>query len=126
MCVTLCHVKKQLYFNHIDCNPWYCEFAGNPRGRCADCRYRQGALCGLTRLPLPEAGGCCHWNVELTGGALKVTRSMIEMLEPGANEAITDVLDGYDVPYRENEGGDVRVESGELGLPDVYGLGTDE
>jgi len=82
-------------------------------------------LCGLTRAPLSQAGGCCHWNVELATRPQKVTLAMIEMLGPGSNETIRDVLDGFDVPYWVDED-DIWIEPDELSLPaTTYGLGEE-
>jgi len=83
-------------------------------------------LCGLTRVPLPQAGGCCHWNVELATGPQKVTLAMLEMLGTGSNETVVNVLDGFDVPYWIDEDG-IWIEPDELSLPaTTYGLGEDE
>jgi len=126
MCVTLCHRHRgRLYFNHEDCADYGCPLAEEAGRTCDGCRHRQGAYCGLTREPLP-AGGCCHHNVELISGPQRITRAMIEMLLPGANENVCDVLDGFDVPYQVDADGAVWIDPDEVpGLPVVYGLGTE-
>jgi len=130
MCITWCHQRQILYWNHDNCHPFDCPKANEKHGRCENCRHRlegeDRLLCSLTRAPLPQAGGCCHYNVKLIAGPQKVTLAVVEMLGPGSNETVRDVLDGFDVAHQIDGQGDVWVDSDELGLPDIYGRGADE
>lgn len=83
-------------------------------------------MCALTQAPLPTAGGCCHWNVDLVSGPQMVTLDMVTMLGVGANETVADVLDGFEVAYEVDETGLVWVDPDDLSVPgSVYGQGTD-
>jgi len=124
MCVSLCHRRKLLYFNHEDCHPAQCAFT-QPTGSCADCRHRQGALCGLTRAALPTDGGCCHFNVTLIADeVLLVTRTTLALLGVRERERIETALEAYDV-YYEVTGDGVSVPIVDLAIPDIYGRGTE-
>ena len=123
MCITYCHRRSILYWNHEDCAA-QCELARGPHGGCADCRHRQGALCGLTRAPLPGTG-CCHWNVVLVGGPQVVTPAMLELLGMADGETAADALARWDAPYQVDGSRQVVVDPGRLGIPAVYGVGTE-
>ena len=115
-----------LFFNHDDCLPQFCPLARGPHHPCQTCRHRQGNLCGLTRAPLPETGGCCHWNVDLVNDPQVVTLDMVTILGVGANETVAEVLDGFEVVYEVDEAGRVWVDPDDLSMPgSVYGRGTD-
>ena len=124
MCVTFCHRCEILFFNHEDCPPQLCPVGANIPGTCTTCRHRQGGLCGLTRAPLPEAGGCCHQNVAIVSGEQPVTMAMCTLLGAGSNETVVEVLAGLDAPFTVAPDGQVLVDPAALGLPDTYGLGT--
>jgi hypothetical protein len=128
MCITWCHQRQILYWNHDNCHPVDCPMVNAKHGQCEDCRHRlevEGRVsCGLTRAELPEQGGCCHWNVAVTQGPQKVTRDTLVLLavSPSGPELVLNV---EDVPHRSGENEDVFVDPDELGLPYTYGLGTD-
>ena len=125
MCVTYCHRRGVLYWNHEDCTSLTCHLAEGPHGRCEDCRHRQEALCRLTNGPLPDSGGCCHCNVDLVQGRQVVTPAMLELPGVGEEENMVDVLNSLEAPYRVDETGRVVVDPDELGLPFTYGRGTE-
>ena len=125
MCVSLCHKRQMLYFNHEDCLPVQCPFTV-PMGRCTDCRHRRGDLCGLTRAALPAASGCCHFNVALyAGDTLPATPETIALLGQRPGESIETTLDAYDVYYEVSGTGVVSVPIDDLAIPDIYGQGTE-
>lgn len=125
MCVTWCHRLGLLYFNHFDCDRRECRFAGVEGEDCAGCRHCRGSICGLTGAAHPW-GGCCHYNIERATGPQRVTAATVRLLYPGANELPGAVLDGFDLPYRIDEAGEVWFDpAGAPGLPLVYGLGTE-
>lgn len=125
MCVTFCHRCSVLYFNHDDCSPQLCPVGATISGSCADCRHRQGDLCGLTRALLPAAGGCCHYSVTLVTEPQIVTSAMCDLLGMGANETVADLLLGLDAPFETDADGQIWIDPNKLGLPETYGLGTD-
>jgi len=126
VCITWCHRRLALFYNHEDCLPQFCAFVGGPHHPCQTCRHRQGNLCGLTRAPLPETGGCCHHNVEPISGRQPITLDMLVMLGVGANETVAEILDGFEVVYEVDEAGRVWVDPDDLSTPSsVYGRGTD-
>lgn len=125
MCVTWCHRTARLYWNHEDCPSSLCQFALIVQGKCADCRYNKNGQCGLTRAALPSVGGCCHCNVELAQGPQPVTPATMTLLWTETN-SLTRLLDTLDTPYTVDAAGQLWVDPDELGLPAVYGQGTDE
>ena len=128
MCVAFCHRQRALYWNHEDCSFEFCPFiVEEPRG-CYSCQYRQpeGNICGLTRAPLPAVKGCCHWNVELVTGRQWVTPEMLIPLGIVGPEPAVDILAGLEAPYEVDAAGRVWVDPGHLGLPETYGVGTNE
>jgi len=124
MCVTFCHRNLILFFNHEDCPPQLCPVGATVPGTCDDCYHRQGDLCGLTRAPLPDGGGCCHRNVTLVTDRQVVTPVMCALLGRGANETVVDLLAGLDAPCHVDDVGRAWVDPDALGLPDIYGRGT--
>lgn len=125
MCLTWCHKRNLLFWNHESCPVSLCGFAGQPGGDCAGCRHRRDdGRCALTHQPLPD-GGCCHRNITLTPGPQPVTAEMLDLLWPAAGEPVTAVLDRLAAPYTVDNGA-VWVDPDDLGLPAVYGVGTDE
>jgi hypothetical protein len=126
MCVSYCHRRNALYWNHEDCQPWDCSFARGPHGRCADCRHRCGDFCWLTNAPLPESGGCCHHDVALAHGLQVVTREMVEPLGVLAGETPAEVLERTETRYQRGDNGQVLVSPDELALPMLaYGVGSE-
>jgi len=79
----------------------------------------------LTRAALPAAGGCCHRNVTLSDDPQPVTAETITLLWPSDGTVITTLLDNLDVPYTVDDTGQVWVNPDDLGLPEVYGQGTE-
>lgn len=127
MCVTFCHRRSVLFWNHEDC-AGHCNLAYGQHGRCESCRHWRGAICWLTNAPLPEAGGCCHHNVAPAWGWQVVTRAMLEPLGAGAEETVADVLSRWDAPHRclDEQGLAVVVDPDTLGIPIItYGVGTE-
>lgn len=128
MCVTFCHRRRVLYWNHESCSFDFCSLTVEEPGRCQSCRYRQGGdFCGLTRAALPAPagrGGCCHWNVELVTGPQPVTLEMLAPLDAGPEPAET-LLSGLDAPYEVDPDGRIWIDPDRLDLPEVYGLGTE-
>jgi len=126
VCLTFCNRFAVLYWNHDDCHPLDCAVAEGPHGRCDDCRHRgPDQRCGLTHTPLPEAGGCCHWNVEPVAGPREVTRDMLAPIGIGLEETEVYVLRRLEVPYELGPQGEVLIEPARLGLPLTFGQGTD-
>jgi hypothetical protein len=125
MCVTWCIKTARLYWNHDSCPVSLCQFAGSSGDQCADCRHKQEGQCGLTRADLPAAGGCCHWNVELAQGEQPVTAETIALLWPWEITPVAAVLESLDAPYTLDFAGQPWVDPDDLGLPEVYGQGTE-
>jgi hypothetical protein len=127
MCVTYCHRKRVLYWNHEDCADWGCELAEGPHESCETCRHWRGRVCWLTNAPLPDSGGCCHHDVGAAQGLQVVTREMLEPLGIGPGETLADVLARWDAPYEQldRRGEAVVVDPDMLGIPVVYGAGTE-
>ncbi|HMR67818.1 MAG TPA: hypothetical protein PKE64_27725 [Anaerolineae bacterium] len=90
-----------LFWNHDPCDSFFCPVAGDKPGLCQSCRHRAGADCGLTRAPLPESGGCCHWNVAPGERVVRVTPAMVAPLA-GFFDRVRHILAG--VPYQAREG----------------------
>ena len=80
MCVTYCHVKRILFWNHSSCTREICPLAGQAQGSCQTCCHRTDERCVLINAPLPAAGGCCHWSASLTEGLVPVTPAMVAPL----------------------------------------------
>ena len=128
MCVTFCHRKNVLYWNHDDCAV-HCPLADGPQGACETCRHHlQQGICWLTNAPLPESGGCCHHDVVPVQGWQVVTCEMLAPLGVANGEKATDVLARWDAPHRrlDHQGRVALVDPDELGIPEVaYGIGTE-
>lgn len=135
MCVTYCHRRRVLFWNHVDCADDICSLVGREHGHCGECRNaRDGGtsasaegICGLTNAPIPDDGrGCCHFNVDWVDGLQVVTPEMLAPLGFDIKkESIIEVLDELDAPYHVGDDGTIRVEPEELELPQVYGVGTE-
>ncbi len=123
MCVTWCHRKKWLYWNHEHCSPFDCDVVRETHGNCETCRHHRETVCVLTNAPLPESGGCCHWNVTRQEGLHAVSRDMLGPLHVN-DRNIGDALDRLDAPAQLIDG-QWYVDPDDLGLPLVYGEGTE-
>lgn len=97
MCVSYCHLRNLLYWNHESCSRDLCPVAGTIPGRCQNCRHQADGTCALTHAPLPGAGGCCHWNVTPVDGMIQITPAMIAPLA-GFFDTIKHILTG--LPHR--------------------------
>lgn len=128
MCVTFCHRRGVLYWNHDDCSFEFCPVVSEAHGHCLSCQYRQpaGDICALTRAPLPETGGCCHWNVELVSGLQPVTPQMLAPLNVTGPETVSDLLTSLAAPHEVAAGDQVWIDPNRLGVPEIYGLGLEE
>jgi hypothetical protein len=126
MCVAYCHRRRLLFWDHEDCPPADCEFAGGPHGPCDSCLYQENDICLLTHAPLPAQRGCCHCNVVLVQGARRVTQEMLSLLNLDANERLAEALEERNVRYHLDEvSGLVLIDPDSLPAPLTYGLGTD-
>jgi len=121
MCISFCHRREVLFLNHEDCPP-SCPHAWEEHGRCRDCRHRMGDLCGLTRMPLPDAGGCCHFNVEVVTEPQRITRADVFQVPRWMGETVVEVLEEFGVPHRKDARG-VLVDPARCVVPGIYGLG---
>lgn len=98
MCVTLCSRRKILFWNHQDCTLDFCPIVREQHGSCQTCRHqRDDMTCALTNTPLPEAGGCCHWNVTPVEDSVRVTPVMVAPLA-GFFDRASNVL--ADIPHQ--------------------------
>jgi len=126
MCVTFCHRRGVLYWNHASCEPQTCDLARGPHGRCETCLHRQAGICRATNAPLPDAGGCCHWNVALVQGRVEITPAILDLLGSGPGETMDQVLERWEVPHHQlGHLVQVWIDPDELGVPEVYGIGTE-
>lgn len=125
MCVTFCHKLNRLYWDHEDCHPALCSFAGKSQESCATCRHKNGETCRLTNTVLPQEEGCCHYNVNLIQGPQVVTTEMVSLLEVMPDEAMAEALTYRNVSYQQGSEGEILVDPDELPLPTTYGRGTD-
>lgn len=127
MCITYCHRRNILYWDHEDCHPAQCELVRGPHRRCADCRHRREAICRLTNASLPESKGCCHYNVEVVHGPQLVTPEMLQLLQLDPDETVIEALEGRNVKHHlERTTGIVLIDPDELPVPtSSYGRGTD-
>jgi hypothetical protein len=131
VCLTWCHRRGVLYWNHDDCRRHGCELGGGPHGSCRDCRHCQGEICGLTRCALPGDGtGCCHHDVEPASGPQAVTAAVLAPLGAAAEQldaaGISRLLDELDYAPHTVASGVVYVDPDQLGVPDAYGVGATE
>jgi hypothetical protein len=127
VCVSFCIKTSALFWNHEDCPAESCSFASGPYGHCEDCRHSQDGRCALTNAPLPateERGGCCHWNATPVQGWQIVTREMLAPLGIGPDELDVALLKSLEVPYRLLDG-QPAVDPASLGLPQIFGRGTE-
>lgn len=126
MCVSFCHRRNHLYWNHEDCDGTWCEFAEGQHSSCQTCRHFRENKCALTNsAALPAAGGCCHHNVIPLSGARPVTPELISLLGIGSREKVAEALDSRNVCYRQGPDGRIFVDPDDLPLPFVYGQGTE-
>jgi hypothetical protein len=80
----------------------FCPISDEPGGACQTCRHRAGDHCGLTRAPLPDSGGCCHWNVAPVETWVAVTPAMVAPLA-GFFDTVRHIL--TEVPHQVSETG---------------------
>lgn len=126
MCVSFCHRRNRLYWNHEDCDGAWCELARAAHSPCQTCRHFRETNCALTNSPtLPAAAGCCHHNVLPLSGARLVTAELISLLEIGSQEVVAEALESRNVRYRPGSDEKIFVDPDDLPLPFVYGLGTE-
>ncbi len=117
MCVTFCHRRKSLYWNH---DPCLCPFAAEDHQSCQTCLHRRGQICALTGATTPQSGGCCHWGVRLVDGMVQVTPAMAAPLV-GFFDAVKNVIP-QDIPYQAANGSwrisvEYAPKLNELGIP---------
>lgn len=124
MCVSYCHRRNLLYWNHESCAE-FCPYVAEAHGPCTVCCHRRDGQCGLTRAPLP-ADGCCHYEVDLVRGPQVISLEMIDPLIIGRPTSLAGLLDDFEVPYQVGQDGQtLSVDPDELALPPVYGLPTE-
>ena len=145
MCLQWCHVTRQLIDNDLPCEhcPDAVRFAHSEH-RCADCaHHRMGVptarygfaaagvpprpYCGLTRMALPPAGTCCHWNAALTPAESVLTltdadvaRGLLRRYRVTSVAALFDESDT--APAYQAQAGAVRVPLADLAVPEIYGV----
>jgi hypothetical protein len=124
MCVSFCHLRRVLFWNHEDCDPRDCPAAVRPHGSCATCRHGREGMCALTHAPQPADGGCCHHDVEVVG-QLEISWHMLAPLRIRPEEMVEQFLQDYDVPYQHGPQSQVLVAPDDLSLPRTYGIGTE-
>ena len=116
MCVALCSRRRCLFWTHEDCSADFCPVVREQHGPCQSCRHRQDdETCALTRAPLPESGGCCHWNVAPLGEPVRITPAMVAPLA-GFFDQAKHLL--ADIPH--------RVSGGRWLIPAAYRHRLDE
>ncbi len=125
MCVSFCHRKTVLFWNHESCDARDCPVAAGPHGDCATCRHSRGGMCDLTRAPQPADGGCCHHNVAVVAGRVEVSWDMLAPLLIRPEELVEQFLRDYDVPFYRGPQARVLVDPADLNLPRTYGIGTE-
>lgn len=81
-------------------------------------------MCGLTRAPLPAAGGCCHWNVPPVEAAQPVRPEMLVPLG-WRGEPVEKLLVDLFVPYEKDGAGQLWIRPLRLALPEIFGEGTE-
>lgn len=132
MCLQWCHVRRLLIDNDLPCSG--CSrfpIQQLPHDeQCSSCCHRreqQGAVfCGLSQMPLPRAGRCCHWN------CCEDTRQIITLTDADVAPEVLAIWDVRQVgdlfaqsdtaPDYEQQGDAVRVNLWDLALPLVYGV----
>ena len=128
MCLTYCHRRRVIYWNHSDCDRFTCKLAGKPTPPCKTCRHhRTDGRCGLTRSPLPAGGGgCCHHNVEPLTGLQPVSRETLAPLAIRPDETVAAVLQREGIDYRQAAPRLYLVDPLSLSSPYTFGVGTDD
>ena len=133
MCLQWCYVRTMVIDNDVPC--WECPaYGGPPPGPCATCTHRHpgahGDVCGLTRMPLPTAGGCCHYNAIVTEAPEAVPLDAVAVApwllagNPAAPPAAF-LADHPSAPALEWRDGRAWLRLDELAVPVVYGVTAD-
>lgn len=117
MCFSFCHKRKVLFHFHEDCSRIACPFT-QPQGKCEECCHGANGRCSLTNAPQPESGGCCHWNVPLEQGVVRVEQVIVGHLILAVTE---DWLVRWGIGAEEVE---TAVNPQSLPLPRTFGLGV--
>ena len=84
----------------------------------------------MTGCPLPAAlDGCCHWDIDLTGGSDRVVVVTEKMTVPlcvlGVDLSnLAGLLDSLAVPYRRLQDS-ILLKIDDLPLPEIYGRPTE-
>lgn len=127
MCLSYCHRRNVLWWNHASCRAADCAWAaGNfpEHWRCVSCPHRQGEQCGLTGMALPVRGGCCHFGVTRVHGQVVVPgRALNYVWRDGLAAELGWAGVNYEMDAAE---GTVQLDVDELAAPFIYGEGTEE
>jgi hypothetical protein len=134
MCLQWCYVRGWIIDNDLPCAG--CPAYGrSPAASCDSCTHRcdgeRGPLCALTRLPLPDAGGCCHHNAAAGAGEPIIVAVDDVTVAPwvlAAHRAATpaELLAGHhSAPELELRGGRAWLRLDCLAVPFVYGVTAD-
>lgn len=142
MCLQWCYVggagegngQGWLIDNDVPC--WGCPaYALPPAASCDTCTHRRegerGPFCGLTKLALPYAGGCCHHNASLHSRAeiaLLVDELPVAPWVLAVHHAATPaelLTEHHSAPELEVAGGRAWLRFDELAVPCVYGVTAD-
>ncbi len=130
MCLSLCHVRKMLYFNHEEDLCFTCAHnwpaTADP---CVDCLHYQseGAVCLLTSMKIPWRGWCCHFDAVPIEGRLTVTQDVVEPALLRDHGSLADIFWSFGIEAvlaQDNVGQSVAVA--DLVVPWVYGVRCDD
>lgn len=141
MCLQWCYVggsgkgneQGWLIDNDVPC--WGCPAYGQPPASCDTCSHRRkgdhGPFCGLTKLGLPYAGGCCHHNTRLdrrAERALLVDEVPVAAWVLAVHHVATPaelLAEHHSAPELEVRDGRAWLRLDELAVPFVYGVTAD-
>lgn len=133
MCLQFCHVRGWLIDNDVPC--WECPAYGvPPAASCDTCVHRRegeaGPFCGVTKLALPYAGGCCHHNASVNTVQIAVPLDELAVAPwvLAAHHAATPaalLADHHSAPELELRDGRAWLRLDELAVPFVYGVTAD-
>ena len=131
MCLSLCHIRRMVYFNHEENLCGGC--ARNllrSAGSCVTCQHRQGAVCLLTAMRTPVRGWCCHYDVSPIAGVLSLTPDVVgPVLRWDFGGDIAEMLETFGVAFTTHATGadtEYRVAVEDLAVPWVYGVACDD